>query len=276
MENDDLIQLRTQLLSHLLPEISTHLRYAMGNLHFAAAALAPASAREEDPSLDTRAAILDQSYYRLLRLVNNLSVAAYMNSEEPFPLQDRDIVGLVENICDQCRSLAKLLDLDFSFQCEKPSYVCAVSTDPLEQLVFQLLSNAFKFTPKGGKVTVELKFSAKRVLLTVADTGCGIPEELRSHLFDRYLQKDLVTMPPHGLGLGLLLCQLIAHRHSGSMMAESREGKGTRITLSIPDRQMGVSLVEDQPFDYAGGFNRTLLGLADALPAEAFLLRNQE
>lgn len=272
MESEEYVE----LISHLLPGISTYIRYAMGNIHFAAASLAPAAEREKNPALDARAALLDQSYYQLLRLVNNLSITAYMAEEAPFPSWDRDIVGLVRTVCDQCASLAALLGLELSFRCDRSFYVCAIYRDSIEQLLFQLLSNAFKFTPSGGKVTVEVKVERSQVLLSVTDNGCGISPELLPHLFDRYLQKDSLALPPHGLGLGLPLCQRIAQRHGGTMMAESRKGHGTTVTLSLPNRRTGISSVEDVPFDYAGGFNRTLLGLADALPASAFCLREQE
>lgn len=59
-------------------------------------------------------------------------------------------------------------------------------------------------------------------------------------------------------------------------MAESHPGQGSKFTLSIPDRQCGITEISDVRFDYAGGFNRALLALADALPVKAFLLRNQD
>jgi len=271
MEQDDL----SQQLSRLLPQISTYFRYAMANIHFAAAGLAPASARERDPELDRKAALLDQSYYRMLRLVNCLS-AAGMASDGPFPTRDQDIVRVVADLCCRCESLAALLGLDLSFRCDALAHICAFNEGALEQLLFQLLSNAFKFTPKGGEVRVELKFSDGRTYLSVSDNGKGIPEEQLEHLFDRYLQPDASPLPPHGLGLGLPICKRIAQGHGGGILAESREGKGTRVTVSLPDRHNGISQVEDVAFDYAGGFNRTLLGLADALPLAAFRLREQE
>jgi len=272
MEQDDL----SRQLSQLLPQISTYFRYAMANIHFAAAGLAPAAAREQDPELDRKAALLDQSYYRMLRLVNSLSAAAGLAGDEPFPTKDQDIVRMVAELCGRCESLAVLLGLDLSFRCEALAHICAVNEGAVEQLLFQLLSNAFKFTPKGGEVRVELKFSDGRVYLSVSDNGKGIPEEQLEHLFDRYLQPDASPLPPHGLGLGLPICKRIAQGHGGSILAESREGKGTRVTVSLPDRRTGVAQVEDVAFDYAGGFNRTLLGLADALPLAAFRLREQE
>jgi signal transduction histidine kinase len=270
------LQDHTAFLAQLLPTVATQLRPALSSLHFAAAALAPAEARERDPELDAKAAVLDQSYYQLLRLVNNLTYAGYVKGDEPLTVSDLDLVDLLANLCDRYRSLAQLLGLGFSFKCELSSHICAVNRESIEQLLAQLLSNAFKFTPKGGNITVELWTAGGRVLLSVADNGCGIAEAMLPTLFDRYLHEDLMDPPPHGLGLGLPICRKIAERHGGSIMAESKEGTGTCITLSIPDRQTGTAFVSDVPFDYAGGFNHTLLALSDALPVKAFQLRDQD
>lgn len=153
--------------------------------------------------------------------------------------------------------------------------MCAVDSDALEQIFHQLISNAMKFTPAGGTITVELRLLSKRVLLSVEDTGCGIPERQLTMLFDRYLHDEPPEPPVHGLGLGLAICQRLAELHGGTLMAMSEVDRGSRFTLSLPDRQVGGG-VSDVGFDYSGGFNRTLLGLADALPAEAFLVRSQD
>lgn len=272
MENDQ----RALLLAQMLPGVATQLRAALGNIYFSAAALAPAEAREADPVLDQKAALLDQAYYRMLRLVDNLTVAAYFGREGFMTFTDQDLVDTVRETCLQCSSLADLMGIGLTFVCTEQSHVCAVYRDSIVQLLFQLLSNAFKFTGSGGSVTVELRFSGGQALLSVVDTGRGIPEDLMPILFDRCMHGDVMDPPPHGLGMGLPLCWQIANAHGGSIMAESKEGNGTRITLSIPDRITGNTGVSDVRFDYAGGFNRTLLALADALPAEAFRLRNQE
>jgi signal transduction histidine kinase len=262
-------------LAALFPSVAAQMRGALSNLHLAAAQLAPAAAREQDPALDQRAALLDQSYYQLLRLVNSLSSAACLTDDQPLPLRDLDMVDLVGELCERAASLAPLLGLELRFVCALDRHICAVSGDALEQILYHLLSNAFKFTPAGGTVTVELRRQQGKVLLSVTDTGCGIPEERLATLFDRYRHPEQQDPPPHGLGLGLPLCRCLAERQGGALMAESRPGKGSRFTLSLPDRQVGGG-VSDVPFDYSGGFNRTLLALADALPAKAFLLREQE
>jgi len=262
-------------LASLFPQVAAQMRGALNNLHLAAAQLIPVSSREADPILDAKAAVLDQSYYQLLRLVNSLSAATLLTDNSPLPLCDRDIVDLVGDICDRAGDLAPLLGLDLRFVCAPEHHICAVAPNEIEQLLYALLSNAFKFTPSGGTVTVELKLVNKRVLLSVTDTGCGISEDRLDTLFDHYLHRNPMDAPPHGFGLGLSLCRCIAERQGGSLLVESHPGKGSRFTLSLPDRQVGGS-VSDAPFDYAGGFNRTLLLLSDALPVKAFLVRNQD
>lgn len=262
-------------LAALFPDVAAQLRAALSNLHMVAQQLVPEETRERDPVLDAKAALLDQSYYQMLRLVNSLSASAILNSEAPFRFRDRDLVALVGDICARAGDLAPLLGLELRFVCAKERHICAVAPDMMEQLLYQLLSNAFKFTPAGGTVTVELKVSGKQVQLSVEDTGRGIPEERLETLFDRYLQVGQQDPIPHGLGLGLALCRRIAEGHGGALIASSKVGKGSRFMLSLPDRQIGGG-VSDRMFDYTGGFNRTLLGLADALPYKAFLVRYQD
>ena len=95
-------------LAALLPNIAAQARGVLGSLRLASIQLAPAEAREKDPALDRKAALLDQSYYRLLRLVNNLSLAACMTEERPLRLRDQDLVSLVGEYCERAAGLAEM------------------------------------------------------------------------------------------------------------------------------------------------------------------------
>jgi len=257
----------------LLPQAASQLRGALGKLYFAAVRLAPESDREADPELDARAALVDQSYYRLARLVNDLSAARYLE-DRPLPLRDQDIVEFVAELFAKAASLAPMRGLETRLLCAADSHICAFCPDALEELLYHLLSNAFKFTPPGGLITVELKLvRGKRVLLAVEDTGEGISQERMDTLFESFRLADRPAPPPQGLGLGLALCRGIARGHGGVITAESHLGKGSRFTFSMPDRLSGSSL-SDVLFDRGGGFNRTLVALSDALPPEAFTIRN--
>lgn len=265
---------RDQLAS-LFPQIAAQMRGMLSNLYLSAAQLTSAEARKKDPKVDSAASIMDQSYYQLLRMVTSLSSAEYLVTEQPFQLQDHDLVDLVSSVCEASSDLAEGLGLQLHFICAMDRHICAIHPASMEQFLYHLLSNAFKFTPAGGDVTVELKKRGDRLLLSVSDSGCGIPQDRIDTLFERYLHADKPELPPHGLGLGLPLCRRIAECHGGTLLVQSAEGKGSIFTLSLPDHQLGTGL-SDVPHTYQSGFNRTLLGLADALPAKAFSVYNQD
>ena len=138
--------------------------------------------------LDSKAAVLEQSFYRLLRMVNGISATEYLSEKSTLSLRDTDIVQLVSAVCEASGDLAEMLGIRLRFVCAMERCICAADAAALEQALYQLLSNALKYTPKNGTVTVELKRSGKQLLLSVADTGCGIPSEQMGHLFDRCLR----------------------------------------------------------------------------------------
>ena len=252
----------------LLPNIANQMRSLLSNLYLAASQVIPPEQREQDPALDAKAAILEQSFFRLLRLVNSMSAAEYLSDSQTLSLRDADLVKLVSEVCESSADLAEQLGIQLKF-------VCAIHPAAVEQMLYHLLSNALKFTPAGGAVTVELKKSGETLRLTVSDTGCGIPPERMAHLFDGCFQPGHPSPAPYGLGLGLPLCRAIAEKHGGSITVESAPGKGSRFMVTLPDRQLGSQL-SDIPSVYNGGFSRPLLGLADALPSDAFAVRNLE
>ena len=271
---------RENELAALFPSVAAQLRTGLSNIYLAARMIAPGTQREQSPELDERAAVLDQNYYRVLRLVNNLSAASYLMDDRPLPLQSGDIVDLIGENCAQAGDLAALLGIQLSFQTPVSYHQCRFHRDGMKLLVGQLLSNAVKFTASGGRITVELRFDekAKLLILSVTDTGCGISEELLPTLFNRYYHQERRDPYPHGLGLGLPLCRRIAEGHGGSILAQSKPGRGSRFIVSIPDLPPVSDEVEvsDAFFDATGGFNPMLLALSDSLPLDAFHIRSDE
>ena len=149
--------------------------------------------------------------------------------------------------------------------------VARADAEAIRKLLLNLLSNALKFTPKGGSVRVRVKTEGRFVKITVADTGKGMDSDTLAHLFDRFMDGGQDPMPPRGLGLGLPICQRIAQGHGGMIVAQSEEGKGSLFTVSLPAVKAGRVQLKDRGSDYAGGFNRTLVEMSDALSSEAFL-----
>lgn len=258
------------LLSQVLPHVAEQLRPSLTNLHLAVTRLVPPELRDQDAEADTVAAVTSQSYFRLLRVVNNLSCAPQLLEDTPFLTENTEVVSFLDALCRQAESLAQESGLTLSYKAEPSSLVLAIDREQLERLVWNLLSNAFKFTQPGGRITVSLKKAGTQLLLTISDTGCGISEELMPTVFDRWLHVDRTDPSPHGLGLGLPLCRNIAERHGGRLLLQSETGKGTTVTVALPCCKNPGGAVRDVDFDYAGGFQRVLLELADALPYGAY------
>jgi CheY-like chemotaxis protein len=116
--------------------------------------------------------------------------------------------------------------------------VVTVSGDPvrLQQVVWNLLANAIKFTPKGGRVQVRLERVNSYIEIAVSDTGIGITPEFLPHVFDRFRQADQRTTRQHGgMGLGLAIVRHLVELHGGTVRAESAgEGKGATFTVLLP------------------------------------------
>src|SRR5712692_860461 len=137
---------------------------------------------------------------------------------------------------------AKNIRLDVSHD----SPVGVVSGDPtrLQQVVWNLLTNAIKFTPSGGHVEVRIERDHSTARITVADSGEGISESFLPHVFDRFRQADSTLTRLHGgLGLGLAIVRHLVEMHGGSVSAFSEgRGKGSTFTVSLPLRTAGRSL----------------------------------
>ncbi len=130
--------------------------------------------------------------------------------------------------------------------------------DRLQQIVWNLVSNALKFTPKGGRVEVELREEAGDAALRVTDTGIGISADFLPFVFDRFRQADSSMSRRHsGLGLGMAIVRHLVELHGGTVSAESEgEGKGTTFRLRLPtrsDAQPAVEMVDARPERKDGG-----------------------
>ncbi|MFT3765281.1 MAG: PAS domain S-box protein [Minicystis sp.] len=147
-----------------------------------------------------------------------------------------DLVVIVEAALDVVRPAADAKGLTISVE-RDPQEIC-VEADPgrMQQIVWNLASNAVKFTPAGGRVDVSIRVKGGRVELSVSDTGQGIDPEFLPHVFERFRQADATAARRHGgLGLGLTITRHLVERHGGHVRAESKgPGKGARFTVDLP------------------------------------------
>lgn len=254
-----------QILSSVLPNIAEAMRLPLNNLHMAVQRLAA-------PELQGTAesAIMQQSYYRMLRMVSNLTMGPELLSDAPFETQNLELGVWLDELCRQAASIAQETGIKVEFVCRERYIVTAVHRTYLERLVWNLLSNAMKFTPSPGCISVMLEVKGQQVLLSVKDNGPGIPPEYMETIFDRWAQSQRRPVSlSRGIGLGLPICRRVAEGHGGRLLLESREGQGTLVTVALPHVRRGGE-VRDVLMDYAGGFSHVMMELSDALPYRAF------
>ena len=109
----------------------------------------------------------------------------------------------------------------------------------LRQVFFNLLDNAIKYTPEGGRIEVQLARRDQAAVVTLSDTGIGIPPEHLPHVFDRFYRVDKArTRAEGGTGLGLSIAQSIVHAHGGRIEMASVPGQGTTCTVTLPAEGM--------------------------------------
>jgi heavy metal sensor kinase len=149
-----------------------------------------------------------------------------------------DLAELVRDIADQFQIPAEGAHVKLSIA-TPPECEAELDRVQIERMLSNLLSNAIKFTPAGGEVRVSLESRENQGILTIADTGCGIPPEHLPHIFDRFYRvggHDPAASPEKGLGLGLSFVAWIVKAHQGAIQVESPKGAGTVFTVTIPLR----------------------------------------
>jgi two-component system, OmpR family, phosphate regulon sensor histidine kinase PhoR len=120
----------------------------------------------------------------------------------------------------------------------EPVAVCRGDHDRLAQALDNLVSNAIKFTPDGGRVVVRLAREDDRAVVEVSDTGIGISDADMQRLFERFFRTQRATAAAiPGVGLGLTIAQAIVHGHDGQLAVHSSEGAGTTFRIDLPLRR---------------------------------------
>jgi nitrogen-specific signal transduction histidine kinase/CheY-like chemotaxis protein len=151
-------------------------------------------------------------------------------------LEPTDVEPVIQAAIDIVRPRAAAKNIDIVKQLD--SNVSQITSDPtrLQQMVWNLLTNAIKFTPAGGKITVRTEHANDHLKIIVSDTGMGISPDFLPHVFDRFRQEDSTSTRRHdGLGLGLAIVKHLAEMHGGDATAFSEgQDKGATFTVSLP------------------------------------------
>jgi signal transduction histidine kinase len=189
------------------------------------------------PAHHARAAeVIERNARRLLRLVNDLLLLAQARAGElRLDVEPVDVTALARDAYDVARPLADQAGVRLSVRVPAGDVVVPGDRLRLGQLLDNLVSNAVKFTPTDGRVTIRVRAGADAVTVTVADSGPGIPEAEREQLFDPFSRGRLSSGVP-GTGLGLAIVRAVVDAHGAALSVRSRPGAGTTFTVSLPLR----------------------------------------
>ncbi|MDD3322377.1 MAG: substrate-binding domain-containing protein [Paludibacter sp.] len=159
-----------------------------------------------------------------------------------------DLKSFIKEICDSFFELSKKKRIHFSFHSTKDDFTVWFDSDKMEKICYNIISNAFKFTPENGHIKVDLSNqkinNEMYAKIIITDTGIGISEKYIGQVFDRFYKVDKSSS---GSGIGLELTKVLVELHNGTIEVESTEGKGTTFTISIPYKQKDISINEQFP-----------------------------
>lgn len=207
--------------------------------------------------------LIHRNAKRLLNLVNQLLDFRKLEMEEIFlNPSENDIIRFTEDITYSFSDIAEKKNILFNFHSSVDTLITAFDKAKLERILFNLLSNAFKFTHEYGSVSVEVKMKKQEegiesdkefIEILVKDTGIGIPADKREKIFERFFQSIVPgDMINQGSGIGLAITKEFVRLHGGIISVESEAGKGSSFSVCLPVTSIPVSVINTEEISSNG------------------------
>ncbi|MCB2353788.1 sensor histidine kinase [Clostridium estertheticum] len=188
--------------------------------------------------------IMKKNSNRLIRLINNLLDITKLDSGFiTLHMENGNIVYLIEDITMSIISIAESKGIDIIFDTNVEEKLMAFDGDKIERIILNLLSNALKFTDRGGKIYVTVLDKVDNVEISVRDTGVGIPDDKKEIIFGRFMQVDkTLKRNNEGTGIGLSLVKSFVKLHEGKIILKSEPNIGSEFIIILPVKQVDNSL----------------------------------
>ena len=237
-------QLKSQFLTNISHEFRTPLTLILVPLE------EMLSAAQADGDTRGQLSVMNRNAKRLLQLINQLlDLSKLEHGGIPLELSSKNVVSFLRSVALSFESMSKKHGIDYQFFCAEEEIVTAFDADKLEKIMYNLLSNAFKFTPEGGSIRISVNSleltetgeadepvkHQKYLRFTVSDTGSGISAEHLPYIFDRFYQAEpSLVRKSDGTGIGLALTKELVELHGGKIKVSSEAGQGTCFTVLLP------------------------------------------
>ncbi len=220
--------------------------------------------RQQEPAFEKDYALMELNIERMVHLLQEiLETSKSLAGELKLSVAQGDVMQYINQTALCLEPLMVKKHIDFSVTCTPKSMMGWIDTDKLDKIIYNLVSNAAKYTEAGGKVTVTVNTSKRfdHVIIEVRDTGIGIPKDKMKNLFHRFNDGDYRKMQTIGTGLGLALVKDLVYLHEGTITFTSEEGKGTVFVVSLPINKEAFNpsqISEDYQFDLSQSHRQIL------------------
>lgn len=232
----ELDQLKIKFLTNLSHEFRTPISLILGPTD-------KLLAKKNDNQSYSELHMIMRNAKRLLNLVNQLLDFQKMEEHElTLQLNEGELVSFIKDVCDSFRDLSERKKIDFVFRSHLDQFHTLFDHDKIERILFNIISNAFKFTLEGGKITLELAKKENAadgpgtwVSIKVSDTGIGIPADKKEKIFERFFQHSTsASILNQGTGIGLSITREFVRMHGGTIEVESEPEKGATFCIHLP------------------------------------------
>jgi signal transduction histidine kinase len=232
-------QMKNEFISVVSHELRTPLTSIRGSLGLIAGGATGQLPDKAKSMIDLAVRSTD----RLVRLINDiLDIEKIESGKMKFQVKPLELVAVVEQAIDSTRAYGERLGIAFALESKAAGARVSGDVDRLIQVLANLLSNAAKYSPPQGVVTVSVTRTGGRVRVSVSDLGLGIPEEFQGRIFQKFSQADSSdTRVKGGTGLGLNISKAIVEKHGGTIAFITQKGIGTTFYFELPELPPGKS-----------------------------------
>lgn len=229
-ERKNLETLRNDLISMIYHDLRSPLANVVSSLDVLASMASP----QDDPAFKSLLEIAMRSTERIQRLTNSLLDINRLEAGQAIVnLKPTDPTALMVDVAEAVAPIAKNKDQQLELDLPEEMPEVLVDGDMIRRVLSNLLENAIKFAPAGGKIIAGIQQESDWIHVWVADDGPGIPTSEQESIFDKYTRLH-AKEGPKGIGLGLAYCRLAVEGHGGRIWVESGQGEGSRFTFTLP------------------------------------------
>lgn len=251
---EELSQSKLQFFTDISHEIRTPLTLVLSPLQ-------QLMRTEKDEKLMHSYNIMYRNAVRILRLINQLlDLRKIEKNQMKLKVQPLNVVNFISDIIESFSPFSKEKNIEISFNYDEIKKDVLVDPDFLDKIIYNLISNAFKYTPKGGFIDVVTKVvSDNNLVISVLDTGIGMSKETVNNIFDRFYQANNIgTTGEKGTGIGLHLTKMLVEIHHGSIEVNSEINMGSEFIVKLPCTRESyssdelLSVVSNEEFKHSG------------------------